>query len=328
VQGFDLSTPEAGVLPSLGIIDLGTGATHAIDPLGFGTLAWIEAGRVVLIGGRPLTAVIADLDGRVLYRAEVGATALSHTAFVAETSGHDVTWVELADAGAEPRVIAHVDDPIAELDTDGDRAVIVTYRHDGTFAVQLADAHGLHPLDLHSTKMLSSIHQTSDGTWWYVAEFSALWRLPPGGPAVEVPVGQAVKVIRKDGDRIFAVSDTTQFELALDGRIVRTTSVVGLAAGIDGGTVLRLPDGIAVTMPDVYVRRLLAIGTAPEQGRASHDGRLIASVVKRLDGDHAIALWRDPVPVDPRDLAAYIDRATNARLDPGSDQVLWDAPAK
>ena len=67
------------------------------------------------------------------------------------------------------------------------------------------------------------------------------------------------------------------------------------------------------------MRRELRLSTTPGRVRVSSDGRLVAATV----GD-VVAVWRDPVPVNPADVLAFIDRLTNARLDPGSDAVRWE----
>jgi hypothetical protein len=54
----------------------------------------------------------------------------------------------------------------------------------------------------------------------------------------------------------------------------------------------------------------------------------VAALVTAPDGRRFVAIWRDPVPVDPAELPAYVERLTNARIDSWSGELRWDsAPA-
>ena len=328
----------AAQLDSLAIIDLATGARTALAPLGFGTHAYILGDAVVATGGAAdRSLVIWNLAGDLRYRAAhvrdtaIGIGGARGMCVYHETVAGDIVEVPVADpAGA--RVLAHfeprrngerVDSSILMFSAEEGRLFVM--KSGGEAA--LIDAGGVHPLELGIPGRLNSVHRSADGTWWAVADFEQLWRVPPGGAPHEIALGQRIRGLRAVGDRIWARSDSTLFEIAGDGTVTRSTSNVGDAYSLDEGFLLATPNGVAAVMPVANVRRLLRLPAPPISVSATRDGRTIAAMLVSPAGrERLIAAWGDPVPADPSATLAYIGRLTNARLTPGSDQVQWETP--
>jgi hypothetical protein len=323
---------------SLAIIDLATGARTVIAPLGFGTHADIIGDAVVATGGTTSRSLaIWDLAGNARY----GAAHVRNTAIgiggargicaYHQTAAGDIVEVPVADpAGA--RVLAHfepqrngehVDSSI--LTFSAAEGQLFVMKSDG--AAALVDVWGVHPLELGIPGRLNSVHRSADGTWWAVADFEHLWRVPPSGTPREVALGQRIRRLRAIGDRIFARSDSTLFEIADDGTVTRSTSNVGDAYSVDEGILLATPSGVVAVMPVANVRRLLRMPAPPISMSATRDGRTVAAMLVSPAGrERLVAVWADPVPADPSAIPAYLGRLTNARIAPGSDQVRWETP--
>ena len=59
-----------------------------------------------------------------------------------------------------------------------------------------------------------------------------------------------------------------------------------------------------------------------DQPTAQLAGRTVAALTRTTP--RYVAVWSDPVPVDPSAVARYIEQLTNARLDLASSAVTWD----
>jgi len=318
--------PEAGGSHDIAALD-GEGR-HPLD-LGIQPVAWFDDDSVVAISGpgNARTLVITDLEGRIRYRAErIGSAAFRRDVTFATTAG-DIIQVPPRDV-ARARVLDRFErEPIALLDQTAAGVVVVTNGPGDTWPTYLIDDAGRHPLPLGGDGMPSAFQRTTDGAWWFIVDY-VLWRRPQDGIAAPVPLEHRVHWLLAIEDRVIASGPTTIYALANDGRVEHATPTVGNEASFDDGLVLSDPAGVVVAMPIANVRRTLRIAAKATRLRSTPDARTVAALVTAPDRRRFVAIWRDPVPVDPAELPAYIERLTNARIDSWSGELRWDsAPA-
>ena len=313
-------------LDRLEIVELDTNRHHWLPPLGEFADVAIQNNAIVAIGGpgSNMSVVVTDLDGKEIFRANhVGSTEhLSHVAFVSASG--DV--VELDDAW-RPHVIAHLTDAGMYALHETAAGVVAT-KMVTPIEASVIDASGMHPLTLPLHEPPNSFYTAADGTWWVVENYTHLWRVPLHGTATEIPLPENIRQLKEFGDHVYANGKSKIFEMSLDGTLIRSTSSVGLVAYFDTGYTLMTGEAVVAVMPSANVRRVLHLPRRPNKVVVSHvDARIIAASIPGPDdnGD-IVAIWRDPVPVNPAEIPAYIERLTNAHLDPGSDELRWDAP--
>jgi len=166
-----------------------------------------------------------------------------------------------------------------------------------------------------------------DGSWWIVEDLERVTRVTPDGTRTAVPLPQPIRVMTIRGDRIWALGASALYELAPDGAVLRTVSLPnGKKRGqLRDGVVSLADDGLWVTMPEANVSRLLPLPGGADQQVATRDGRFVAALTQTTPPH--VAIWRDPVPIDPSAVPAYIEELTNARLDLASSAVTWDRPS-
>jgi len=166
-----------------------------------------------------------------------------------------------------------------------------------------------------------------DGSWWIVEDLERVSRVTPDGTRTAVPLPQPIRVMTIRGDRIWALGASALYQLAPDGAVLRTVSLPHSKkrGQLRDGVVSLADDGLWVTMPDANVSRLLPLPGGADQQVATRDGRFVA-VLTRTTPPH-VAIWRDPVPIEPSAVPAYIEQLTNARLDLASSAVTWDRPS-
>jgi hypothetical protein len=313
----------------LEIVELDGGARHRLNG-GDRPDAWFGDDSVIAIGGfgDARALVIADRDGHVRYRADhVGSASISRDVTFATATG-DVVQVTLPDA-ARARVLAHFEPKtIAMLNQTSLGVVVVVNGPGNAWPTYLVDDTGRHPLELGGDGMPTGFQYTADGTWWFVVRYEQLWRRPRDGVATAVPLEHRVNRVFQIQDRVIALGPTTTYELARDGRVQHTAPSVGFEVGFHDGFLLAAPTGVVAAMPVANVRRVLHVATTPTQLRATPDARTVGAVVTALDQRKFVAVWRDPVPVDPAEVPAYITNATDARIDPGSDELRWETATR
>ncbi|MEO8698942.1 MAG: serine/threonine-protein kinase [Kofleriaceae bacterium] len=313
-NGEDPSTPA--VADTLAILDLATGAQRALTPLGFGTQVVVTAHAIVGSSGRGVFAVWTR-DGTERYRkSDAWVSNVNQDVAYHTTAAGDVIVVALAGV-LEPRTFAH----FATRDLTGMSIV------DG--GVTLSVASRAHFIDASGPHLLAGIPESSTsivpdraGGWWFVKDYSSLWHLRDG-VATEVAMGQRIRRLRWASDRLLATSETTQFQLAADGRVIQATSGFASAKGVDGGTLLATPLGAEVVMTAAAVRRLVRTPFEPASVFATADARELAALLV-TDDRRVLAWWRDPVPVEPLAVQHYLGTITNARLGAESDALQWD----
>ena len=167
--------------------------------------------------------------------------------------------------------------------------------------------------------------RASDGALWAVADFEHVWRAPIDRPPVRVPLDEPIRMVSIHGDQVWAQSDAQLYVLGLDGKLVRSVSLAGAAKQpIRDAFVEQLADQLSITS-GANVRRVLPLPAGAAGFVASNDGRLIAAVVKPPEVRPLIVMWRDPVPLDPAAVPAYLERITNGWLAFGSDGLTWGA---
>ncbi|MBA3456539.1 MAG: hypothetical protein H0T42_25850 [Deltaproteobacteria bacterium] len=165
-----------------------------------------------------------------------------------------------------------------------------------------------------------------DGAMWIVKDVERVIRVAPDGAQAEVPLPQSISSMVVRGSRIWAVGTSSLYALAPDGAVVRTVTLpTAMRRGnLRDGLISLSDDGLWVTMPDANVSRLLPLPGGAEQQTATRDGRSVAAMTRT--SPRYVAVWKDPVPVDPAAVPAYLEQLTNARLDLASSAVTWDSP--
>ena len=166
-----------------------------------------------------------------------------------------------------------------------------------------------------------------DGSWWIVEDLERVVRVTPEGRREVVPLPQPINVMTIRGARIWALGGSALYQLAPDGTVLRTVALPPSKkrGQLIDGVVSLSDDGLWLTMPEANVSRLLPLPGGADQQVATRDGRFIAALTRTAAP--YIAIWNDPVPVDPMAVPAYLDQITNARLDLASSAVTWDRPS-
>jgi hypothetical protein len=193
-------------------------------------------------------------------------------------------------------------------------------------AYHLIDATGEHRLALPAMQLARVIGRTAAGAWWVIEANDRLWRVARDGTGtVVIPTGIRIAIAR--GDELWAIGDGVACVVAADGSIVRRIATPGEVRGVTADAfVLVAPDGVRLAAPGADVHRRLALPRPIAGVAASRDGRTVAALTSApgAPGRRVLAVWRDPVPLDPRALPAALPTLTNARLELGSDAVGWD----
>jgi hypothetical protein len=278
-------------------------------------------------------STVWDLAGRELLRIRTGETTLgpglaaATSLFYLGSSG-DVIEQPIEPPG-EPRTIGRITTspgPVVTLKAT-ERGLAVIDHASATRRVTWIDRAGQVDRDLALASMVSTAVRPADHAWWATMDFASLWRASGDGPAARVELPVPVHDLRVVDDEVWAIGTDTVFRLGLDARVRGTTALLGRTArvDIDRGFAIATIAGPQVVMPLADARWNLMLGTAPTSITASPDGRAVAALIP-LDGEVAIARWRDPVPLDPAAVPAFLGTITNARLGFGSDSILWDPP--
>ncbi len=162
----------------------------------------------------------------------------------------------------------------------------------------------------------------SKGAWYAIDHLTGtLWR-SLHGVAKPVSVDHVPGHLQILPDRLLVSNkDSTMTELDLEGRVIRTFSLIGAHPRMFG------EDYVVVTTLGVdLIGRTGARGTIriPGDVRSVHaNGKHIVALAVGDRGSR-LYVWTDRVPEDPKTLRGYLDTLTNARLPTGSDALSWD----
>ena len=261
--GRDRMVVGRNVFASPEIVELDTARHHPIDVPAEASVAAFVGNAVVAFGGNAAArvAVVTDLDGKVRYHADrIGSAAIRRDLTFATVAG-DIVSVPLPDVD-RAHVIAHFEPrSIALLDQapTGD-VVVVLIAPGSAWPTFLVDAAGSRPFELATTGMPDSFLEAGDGTWWSVVNYRELWRRPRDGAPARIPLDSDVQEVLRFGDHVIAHGSSTTYELAADGRVLRTSSSLGADTSFDDGLLLATPAGVVAATPVANVRRLLAAG--------------------------------------------------------------------
>jgi len=274
-------------------------------------------------GGRVRWLVVTDLDGRELFRATGVDSFSARYRPTYNLANGDVFAVGDDHKG---HAIAHFPPDRIHMVLDQHDDVVIASTG-GTAESYVIDGRGATRLDLHAlANPPSDWLRTADGVWWICENYTSVWRIPPDGSATKLALPEEIRRIVQLGGHLYALGETAAYELASDGSIVRATAKVGNATVLDDSYLVATDAGVAVVSPSANVRRILHTAYAPVRLHATRDARVVEAALTSHDGigPETIAVWRDPVPVDPAAIPAYIATLTNARLAAGADAITWD----
>jgi len=163
-----------------------------------------------------------------------------------------------------------------------------------------------------------------DNAWWVIEDASRLVRYAPDGTRRVIELPQSISGMTIRGQRLWAVAASALYQLHPDGSLMRTVALPlsDRRGHLRDGIASLSDDGLYITIPEANISRLLQVPGGAVQQATTRDGRFIA--VKTRTTPHYIAIWEDPVPLDPAAVPAFLDELTNARLDLASSAVTWD----
>ena len=332
---------------SFDLIDVATTRRISLGAIGFAARAWVRDDSIVAAAkGSDHRLVVWDLAGRERFRSEDALNTVAGTGLAGATSVFystatgDVMEYVLG-GGHAPRRLARFEirksfatpgTSIAGLSLleAGLLVTLLTNSPTGLLSRRdvLFDHDGQHTLGIAVPGWVQLAGRAPDGAWWAVVDFEHVWRAESLGVARAIPFDEPIHRLWIHGDQISALGANRLYQLAPDGTVLRTVSL----SGGDPRTILdavvqQRADHLVITTPAANVQRVYALPLGARNFVASQDGRLVAALVEPTHGPPVIMAWHDPVPVDPHDLPAYLERLTNARLDLGSDTVTWSAAA-
>jgi hypothetical protein len=236
------------------------------------------------------------------------------------------------------RLIAHLDPPnipgrtlspfAGVFSVDGSVLALTFRMKNGSPApgVVAIDRTGVHPIELGVPGLVVLARRAIDKAWWLVVDGTKLFRSVGDQPAQQIEVAEEIRAVRPFGDEMWVFGRTRLYRF--DARTVQQRSTAQLFDSnwsvINEGVITGTPFGVDVARPRLNTRRTLSLPKSPSQVRSNDSGTIVVAQLKLPDKPTNIVVWRDPVPTDPAQVPAFLEKLTNARLLMSSDAVTWD----
>ena len=334
----DATTDEMGSMGTtkIAILDLATGTRTELGDFGFSPFV-TALDTVIVVGSGPSRdareLTVWGFDGREKLRVPLGSHVSTGVGLLAETSVFYTTpGDDLVEQPLEPFGPARV---LRRMDGERVSRLIATPQGVSVSTTDLTTTPMMTQIEWFELGPRKAPNRTypgwafspgfgPDNAWWVIEDLKRLIRIAPDGTRRAIALPQSINAMAIKGKRIWAIGSTALYQLAPDGTLQRTVALpVALKRGnlIDGIASLS-DDGVFITMPEANVSRLLPLPGGADQQVSTSDGRFVA--VRTRSSPPYIAVWNDPVPVDPAALPAFLETLTNARLDLASSTVTWD----